>query len=97
MVLYFEPQILYGMTRPTLCGDVRPHLYQRKADTARQSLPTLLERRVYKMASHGSAGQYEQKQTLDRAFVFILIFINAVFFGIYLHIFIKTRSLSIFI
>ena len=39
------------------------------------------------MASHGSAGQYEQKQTLDRAFVFILLFINAVFFGIYLHIF----------
>jgi len=24
MMLYFEPQILYGIARPVLCRDVRP-------------------------------------------------------------------------
>ena len=42
MVLYFEPQILYGMTRPTKMQRCQASLYQWKADTARQSLPTLL-------------------------------------------------------
>ena len=42
MVLYFEPQILYGMTRPTKMQRCQASSYQWKADTARQSLPTLL-------------------------------------------------------
>ena len=42
MMLYVEPQILYGMTRPTKIQRCQASSYQWKADTARQSLPTLL-------------------------------------------------------
>ena len=55
MVLYFEPQILYGIARPKIAA-MSGLEYQWKTDTARQHLPTLLKRRVYKMASHGGAG-----------------------------------------
>jgi len=27
MTHYFEPQILYGIARPNLCGDVRPRRF----------------------------------------------------------------------
>jgi len=55
MAHYFEPQILYGIARPKIAA-MSGLEYQWKTDTARQHLPTLLKRRVYKMASHGGAG-----------------------------------------
>ena len=72
MVLYFEPQILYGITSPNKmrrCQAIQVHW---KAEIARQLAPTLLKRRVYKMASHGGAGQSEEKQSLNRATVFLM-------------------------
>ena len=42
MMLYFEPQILYGMTRPTQNAEMSGLAIQWKTETARQSLPTLL-------------------------------------------------------
>ncbi len=70
MVLYFEPQILYGMTRPTKCSDVKPHqLVEDRYCTAVFTHPAI--RRVYKMASHGGAGRSRGKQSLNRATVFL--------------------------
>ena len=42
MMHYFEPQILYGMTRPTKNAAMSSLAIQWKTATARQSLPTLL-------------------------------------------------------
>lgn len=50
-----------------------------KAEIARQLAPTLLKRRVYKMASHGGAGQSEEKQSLNRATVFLMFQYFAIF------------------
>jgi len=70
MMLYFEPQILYGITSPNQMRRCQAIQVRWKAEIARQFLPTLLKRRVYKMASHGGAGQSEKKQSLERATVF---------------------------
>lgn len=70
MMLYFEPQILYGITSPNKMRRCQAIQVRWKAEIARQLAPTLLKRRVYKMASHGGAGQSEEKQSLNRATVF---------------------------
>ena len=75
MVLYFEPQILYGMTRPTKMQRCQASSYQWKADTARQSLPTLLYGGFIKW--HHTAvrdNQEKNSRSIERLFFYRLQF-----------------------
>jgi len=75
MVLYFEPQILYGMTRPTKMQRCQASSYQWKADTARQSLPTLLYGGFIKW--HHTAvrdNQEKNSRSIERLFFYRLRF-----------------------
>jgi len=54
MMHYFEPQILYGIARPI--AEMSGLIFSGRQILHGSFLPTLLKRRVYKMASHGGAG-----------------------------------------
>ena len=86
MVLYFEPQILYGMTRPTKMQRCQASSYQWKADTARQSLPTLLYGGFIKW--HHTAvrdNQEKNSRSIERLFFLITDLLFNFIFIKYLH------------
>ncbi len=70
MMLYFEPQILYGMTGPKI-AEMSGLILSVEDRYCTAVLTHPASRRVYKMASHGGAGHFEmKKQLFNRATAF---------------------------
>lgn len=72
MVLYFEPQILYGMTGPNI-AEMSSLLGSGRQILHGSLLPTLLYSGFIKGHHTAMRGNQKEKQSLNRATVFLII------------------------